>query len=401
MKRNFVIALLTAAVIILASVTAITLLENSKFRSEGNAAVAAITTSSDIRCSPTDGTTRTFYIAADEVVWDYSPSGMNMLLNQEFGEDENVFLENTDSTIGSSYIKAVYREYTDSTFTQLKERSTDWEHLGILGPVIHAEVCDTIKITFKNNAEEHSFSMHPHGTFYNKDSEGSPYADGTSDSDKLDDAVPPGQTHVYTWDVPPRAGPGPNDPSSIIWMYHSHVNSPMDTNSGLIGPIIVTAKSMADEDGKPLDVDRELVTLFTVFDEGSSHYLCDNTARFTQVTCEDDEEYVSGDDDFAESNLMHGINGYLYGNQEGLDMNKGENVRWYLIGMGTEVDIHTVHWHGNTVLWNGNRADVTELGPASLKVVDMVPDNVGTWMYHCHVNDHMLGGMSSVFTVNS
>ena len=348
-------------------------------------------------CAISDGKTRTYYIAADEIVWDYTPSGKNMLKNESFGEDENVFLETTDSTIGSKYIKAVYQEYTDSTFTELKERTAEWEHLGVLGPVIRAEVCDTIKVVFKNNAEELPYSMHPHGVFYEKDSEGSAYADGTSDSDKSDDAVAPGQTHTYTWKVPPRAGPGPNDPSSITWMYHSHIDSPTDTNSGLVGPIIVTTKGMADENGKPVDVDREFVTLFTVFDENSSNYLCDNLEKFTSEICANEE--LLEDEGFAESNLMHAINGYMYGNQPGLDMNKGENVRWYLIGMGTEVDLHTPHWHGNTALWSGMRVDVMELMPASLKVVDMIPDNVGTWLYHCHVNDHISAGMSSMFTV--
>ncbi len=30
---------------------------------------------------------------------------------------------------------------------------------------------------------------------------------------------------------------------------------------------------------------------------------------------------------------------------------------------------------------------------------DMVPDNVGTWMYHCHVSEHMQAGMMSMYQV--
>jgi hephaestin len=91
----------------------------------------------------------------------------------------------------------------------------------------------------------------------------------------------------------------------------------------------------------------------------------------------------------------------VYGNLplSSLTMQRGERVRWYLIGMGTEVDLHTPHWHGNTVLENGIRNDVVELLPASLKVADMVPDNPGTWLYHCHVNDHIEAGMLARFTV--
>jgi manganese oxidase len=29
----------------------------------------------------------------------------------------------------------------------------------------------------------------------------------------------------------------------------------------------------------------------------------------------------------------------------------------------------------------------------------MVPDNVGTWMYHCHVDEHMAMGMMSLYKV--
>ena len=78
--------------------------------------------------------------------------------------------------------------------------------LGFLGPLIRAEVGDTIQVIFRNNAKR-PYSMHPHGVFYNKDSEGAPYEDGTSGADKADDGVPPGGTHKYTWQVPERAGP--------------------------------------------------------------------------------------------------------------------------------------------------------------------------------------------------
>ena len=96
---------------------------------------------------------------------------------------------------------------------------------------------------------------------------------------------------------------------------------------------------------------------------------------------------------------MHSINGYVYGNLPGLVMKKGERVRWYVMGMGTEVDLHTPHWHGNVVTINGMRMDVTELMPASMKTADMVPDNPGVWLLHCHVNDHIIAGMQALYTV--
>ncbi|HEU4563628.1 MAG TPA: multicopper oxidase domain-containing protein, partial [Gemmatimonadaceae bacterium] len=210
-------------------------------------------------------------------------------------------------------------------------------------------------------------------------------------SDKDDDMVPPGGTHTYVWVVPERAGPGPADGSSVFWMYHSHVNEPRDANSGLVGPMIITGKGRARPDASPKDVDREFVTMFMIDDENTSWYIDDNIAR-TGVVPEDPDE-------FEESNLKHGINGYLYGNLPMMTMHLGEHVRWYVLGMGTEVDLHTPHWHGQTLTFMGMRTDMIELLPASMKVLDMVPDNPGIWLFHCHVNDHITAGMIARFEV--
>jgi FtsP/CotA-like multicopper oxidase with cupredoxin domain len=264
----------------------------------------------------------------------------------------------------------------------------------LLGPILRAEVGDTIKVVFKNNTDFPA-SMHPHGLFYEKGSEGSPYQDSTSGDKKGDDVVEPGEERTYLWEVPDRAGPGPHDPSSIMWMYHSHVDEPVDTNAGLMGPIIVTREGMAEEDGSPKGVDREFVTLFTVFDENVSPYLEHNIEEFAG----DPKGVDTEDEGFVESNLMHSINGYVFGNMPMMEMEKGEKVRWYAMGMGTEVDLHTPHWHGNTVLNMGMRTDVVDLLPATMVVADMVPDAIGKWLYHCHVNDHINAGMSVRYSV--
>jgi FtsP/CotA-like multicopper oxidase with cupredoxin domain len=340
--------------------------------------------------------TRTYYIAVDEVQWDYAPLNTNQITGEPFDDTANVFVQNGPDRIGSTYIKALYREYTDSSFQTLKPVAPEWQHLGLMGPAIHAEVGDTIIVVFKNNGT-FPFSVHPHGVFYQKDSEGAPYSDGTSGNKKNDDMVQPGNTHTYTWLVPERAGPGPMDPSSILWAYHSHSDEVADTNAGLIGPIIITRKGMAKADGSPKDVDREFVTLYSVFNENSSLYLNENIQTFAS-----DPASVNVDDEgFVESNLMHSINGYVFGNGplDAMTMKKGERVRWYVMGMGTEVDLHTPHWHGNTLVWSGMRMDMVELLPMSMKVLDMQPDDVGTWLFHCHVNDHLSAGMVTRFVV--
>ena len=238
-------------------------------------------------CAPASGGgsapaphTRTYYVAADTVDWDYAPGGdTNLITGEPYDSVARLFVASGPTDIGRVYRKAVYREYTDSTFTTLKPRDPAWEHLGILGPLLRAVVGDTIRVVFRNNVSFPA-SVHPHGVFYDKSSEGAPYADSTSGNDKADDGVPTGGTHVYVWPVPERAGPGPGDPSSVMWMYHSHVNDERDVDAGLVGPIIVTARASARADGTPNDVDRELVVAFDEFDENQSWYLADNVRKY-------------------------------------------------------------------------------------------------------------------------
>jgi FtsP/CotA-like multicopper oxidase with cupredoxin domain len=108
------------------------------------------------------------------------------------------------------------------------------------------------------------------------------------------------------------------------------------------------------------------------------------------------------DDSFTEKepHLKHSINGYIFANLPDLDMDKDDRVRWHLIGMGNEVDLHTPHWHGTLVKINGQYTDVAELLPASMKSADMLADNPGQWMFHCHVADHITAGMTSMYRVH-
>ena len=96
---------------------------------------------------------------------------------------------------------------------------------------------------------------------------------------------------------------------------------------------------------------------------------------------------------------MHSINGYIFGNLRGLEAKNGEKVRWYLLGMGNEVDLHSPHWHGKVVRYHQRNTDVIELLPGSMATADMLADNPGTWMFHCHVADHIDAGMLTTWTI--
>ena len=341
------------------------------------------------------GVTRTYFIAAEETLWDYAPNPHSPMHGESMHEGEKIFVEgNGVDRIGSKYHKARFVEYTDASFEHVKPRAPEWQHLGILGPVIRANVGDTLKVVFKNKTQNMHTSIHPHGVFYNKGSEGTFYHDGTGPEQKKDDSLPPGAIYTYTWRVPERSGPGPQDPSSIVWLYHSHADETMDTNTGLVGPIIISRKGELQKNGKLRGVDREFVVLFSVIDENKSFYLDKNIDGFAPQARDKKE-----DEGFRESNLKHSMNGFIFDNLTGLTMKLGENIRWYQLALGTEVDLHTPHWHGNTLLSGGQRIDVVNLLPATHATVDMKADNPGNWMYHCHVNDHIEAGMMGHYVV--
>jgi FtsP/CotA-like multicopper oxidase with cupredoxin domain len=338
------------------------------------------------------GHLRTYYIEADEVSWDYAPSGRNQVTGEPFDDKAATYTQRTTDRIGSKYLKCLYRSYSDDSFHEQQKQDAGQRYLGFLGPVIRAEVGDTIKVIFHNTCRLPA-SVHPHGVFYDKANEGAPYADQTTGNDKLDDAVPRNGTYTYTWTVPERAGPGPHDGSSVMWMYHSHTSEVADAYAGLMGPMVITAKGLAREDGSPRDVDREVFELFMVVNENLSPYEGVNrTMAGLDPALAEDPRYV-------ESNMKYAINGYTYANQPIVTLKRNERVRWYVMSMGDEVDLHTPHWHGNTVLVGGMRMDVVSLLPAGMLVADMVPDNAGIWLFHCHVADHYTGGMISRYEV--
>jgi FtsP/CotA-like multicopper oxidase with cupredoxin domain len=299
------------------------------------------------------GKVRHYYIAAEDVTWDYAPSGKDLVHGATV---PNPWRAQT------RWKKTRYIEYTDATFSVQKPQP---EWLGILGPILRAEVGDTLLVTFLNRSEK-AHSIHPHGLHYDKDNEGAaylPYGKGAG--------VAPGERFTYRWTADKNSGPAPGSSSSVVWWYHSHVDAEKEINAGLLGPIIVTAAGMADTRGVPKDVNREFVLSFMIFDE------------------------LPGQD----AGQFHAMNGYVFGNLPGLVMKQGERVRWYLLGMGNEKDLHTPHWHGETVTYAKHHTDVVELLPGSMTTVDMIADNPGTWLFHCHVADHMEAGMMASYTI--
>ena len=317
-----------------------------------------------------EAATREYWIAAEKVEWNYAPSGEN-LIRPNMGLD----------VWGKALVYEKYRyfQYTDASYTTQVEQPV-W--MGILGPQLHVVEGDSVRVHFLNRADK-PLSIHVHGLQYDEENEG-------ADMKGSGAAVPPGGTFTYHWEADSDAAPGPNDPSSIVWLYHSHVDAVTEVYDGLIGTIVVTKKGMerSEDDPRPKDIDKAFTTLFLIFNENDR----------TIVESGKSAEYDSPEE-AEEGNLKHAINGYIFGNLQGLEVQQGDRVRWYLIGLGTEVDMHTAHWHGQTVLNAGKRTDVVDLLPGSMVTVDMTAKTPGNWLYHCHVADHITAGMNTRWRV--
>ncbi|XP_006895636.1 PREDICTED: ceruloplasmin-like [Elephantulus edwardii] len=345
---------------------------------------------------------RHYYIAAEEIIWNYAPSGKDAFTNEDLtaiGSESEIFFEQGPTRIGSSYKKLVYREYTDNSFAKRKERGPDEEHLGILGPVIWAEVGDIIRVTFKNKGT-HPLSIEPVGVRVTKENEGTYYAlhyNASDESTLLPHSyfVTPGETFTYEWTVPEAVGPTYADPVCISKMYYSAVEPARDLFTGLIGPMKICRKGSLNEKGRQKGVDKEFYLFPTVFDENESLFLDENIAMFTT-----EPNLNKEDDEFQESNKMHSINGFMYGNLPGLNMCKGDSVVWYLFSAGNEADVHGIYFSGNTYLSKDERRDTANLFPQTTLTLLMNPDTEGTFDVECLTTDHYVGGMKQKYTVN-
>ncbi|XP_078514443.1 coagulation factor V [Lissotriton helveticus] len=331
----------------------------------------------------TKGKKRIFYIAAEEIVWDYTGLKKSSLGNERARSDPNFSL----------YKKVIFRRYTDSTFKRPETQGEYEEHLGILGPVIRAEVDDVIQVHFKNLASR-PYSVHAHGVSYEKASEGRGYEDESPEWLRKDDAVKPGDTHTYLWYPTWRSGPEANGAACKTWAYYSAVNMEKDIHSGLIGPLLICRNGTLDKfDNRPLDA-REFILLFMTFDEEKSWYF----ERKSKNTCTETAVEAA---DAQKCHKFHAINGIIY-NLQGLKMYTNELVRWHLLNMGGPKDIHVVHFHGQTFIEKQNHESqhsAYPLLPGAFASLKMRPSKAGTWLLDTEVGEFQQAGMQASFLI--
>ena len=243
----------------------------------------------------------------------------------------------------------VYRRYTRGWKKPLRNApKTSVDHDLVPGPLIRARVGDRLRIHFKNmdRTLRNPHSMHFHGVSYKPGSDGA-FIPGFSGKDGN---VRPGQSFTY------RLTAGPN--SAGVWPYHDHSPSMHESlEGGLWGALSIRGR----HERAP---DREFVSIF------------------------------------APMRDFQTINGRAFvGNTPVLRAKVGERVQWDVLAIGSEH--HTFHVHGHR--WRtpaGVPEDTRTLGPAESFRVTWREDAPGTWLYHCHVEQHMERGMIGIYQVS-
>jgi FtsP/CotA-like multicopper oxidase with cupredoxin domain len=334
------------------------------------------------------------------------------------------------NAFGTKWLKALYRGYTDASFSRYSEQPP-WQ--GTQGPTIRSEVGDLIEIMFVNKMTTNYATMHSMGLEYSKHSEGADYPNstipGASNQLSQTNAVPPIQVGVepsgcvvYKWMVQDAAGPDASEPARTH-SYHSYVSLEQDTNAGLIGPSIVYASGQM---ASVMAEYREFPLLYMIYTETQSFLSGANGAALHGSSSAQpnsgNQDPPSGQPSSWENNnttstplpsgnysiyhpqltnlasanqfsapSFHTMNGYIFANNPIFDMCLNEKVIWYVNAYGSAS--HVFHMHGNGFKYHGVDEFAISVNDGVGKTLVMDAWGQGLWQVICHVGNHQAKGM--------
>jgi manganese oxidase len=287
--------------------------------------------------SSSGGRTIDYWIAAVPTVWNIAPNGRDAIMGMKVSTGDTVFRT------------VVYRRFSPHwRKPEANAPRSSSDGLLIPGPLIQARVGDHLRIHFKNldTLRHEPHSMHFHGVHYTPTSDGA-YLPGFSGRDAV---VLPGRSYTY------RLTAGKD--SAGVWPYHDHSPSMMESiEGGMYGMLSILGR----HEQAP---DREFEVVLAPM------------GKFMTI---DGRAFV--------------------GNTPVFRARVGELVQWDVMAMGS--DFHTFHVHGHRWLTPDQIArDTQTIGPAESYRFRWREDAPGTWLYHCHVEDHMLRGMIGIYRVS-
>jgi FtsP/CotA-like multicopper oxidase with cupredoxin domain len=280
---------------------------------------------------------REYWVAAVPAPhWNIVPNGRDAIMGQVFTPDQTVF-----PTV-------VYRRYTPGWRKPLRNAPAGSSNQDLIpGPLIRARVGDRILVHFRNRDTlyRRPHSMHFHGVRYRPSSDGA-FLPGFSGRDA---DVKPGQSWTYRLTAAPD--------SAGVWPYHDHSPSmEASIEGGMYG--IVSIRGAHE---RPPDREFEVVM-----------------APMGQFQTIDGRGFV--------------------GNTPVFTSRVGQTVQWDVLAMGSEH--HTFHVHGHRwIAPDGTPKDTQTVGPAESFKIHWREKDPGTWLYHCHVEAHMMAGMIGIYQV--
>ncbi|TKC33359.1 hypothetical protein EI555_001064, partial [Monodon monoceros] len=189
-------------------------------------------------------------------------------------------------------------------------------------------------VTFKNQASR-PYSFYSSLISYEEDQR-----QGAEPRKKF---VKPNETKTYFWKVQHHMAPTKDEFDCKAWAYFSDVDLEKDVHSGLIGPLLICrTNTLSAAHGRQVTV-QEFALFFTIFDETKSWYFTENMERNCRAPCNIQME----DPTFREKYRFHAINGYVMDTLPGLAMAQDQKIRWYLLSMGSNENIHSIHFSGH------------------------------------------------------
>uniref|UniRef100_A0A8K9V811 Coagulation factor VIII, procoagulant component n=1 Tax=Oncorhynchus mykiss TaxID=8022 RepID=A0A8K9V811_ONCMY len=362
--------------------------------SEKDTGTTYMGTEDNLDLRTTDGHYRSYYIAAQEITWDYGIRKPHQLIKtRERRRGMRKFL--------TEYKKVVFRAYSERDFQIPVTRGELQEHLGLMGPIIKAEINDLLTVTFKNMASR-PYSLHLHGVYDKTQGDGWTQTQWGSSRAGVagvpGEAVQPGEVRVYTWRITRKQGPTAAEFDCKAGAYYSTQNKVKDLHSGLIGPLVICKPGTLHPQLNLQPNLQEYALLFHTFDETKSWYLDENIRQYCIPPCQARRD----DPWFQLSNKFAAINGYVAETLPGLMVAQHQQVRWHLLNVGGDGEYHTAHFHGlpfSIHKEQEHRMGVYNLYPGVFGTVEMRPATVGTWMVECTVGEHQLAGMRAKLLV--
>jgi plastocyanin len=248
-----------------------------------------------------------------------------------------------------------------------------WAYNGqVPGPELRVREGDRVRITLRNELPVGT-TIHWHGV------DVPPEMDGPVGLNQA--AVEPGETFVYEFVA---TNPGSR-------MYHSHADPTVQIALGLYGPLIIEPRQPTRS------YDREYTYILNEWDlELTPDVAIGRAPRGPG------DQLLRGGELGADLFLM---NGRAHESIPPITLAEGERILIRLMNLGSLP--HAIHTHGHSfklVATDGNPVpegmelvkDTVLIGPGERYDLELVGDNPGVWMFHCHMENHAANGMMTL-----